>query len=88
MKHYQKYLVIFLLLAPVIVTASEWYEGGTLHQATAKEWHAVSSENQLATAADFVAKVHYYCDRRFAPRRSKCCRSGCSLLHSVGLQLD
>lgn len=57
MKHYHKYIAIFLMLAPALVSASEWYIGGTLHQATAKQWHNASSENQLATAADFVAKA-------------------------------
>jgi len=32
----------------------EWYEGGTLHQATVAEWRAAAPENRLATAADFT----------------------------------
>lgn len=57
MKHCHKYIAILLMLAPALVAANEWYEGGTLHQATAKQWHEASSHNQLATAADFVAKA-------------------------------
>ena len=41
----------------VRVTEKQWYEGGTLHEATAGQWHASTAENQLATAADFVANV-------------------------------
>ncbi len=33
----------------------EWYQGGTLHNVTAKEWHAATYRNRLATSADFVA---------------------------------
>ena len=35
----------------------EWYDGGTLHKATAAEWNRASSRNKLATAADWVAFV-------------------------------
>lgn len=34
-----------------------WYQGGTLHNATAVEWLAGSSSNRLATSADFIAKL-------------------------------
>lgn len=51
-----KYLLIAgLLLACMSATAGEWYEGGTLHKATAQKWHAATSGNQLATSADFLA---------------------------------
>jgi hypothetical protein len=33
----------------------EWYEGGTLHKATAAQWAAASSSNRLATAGDWSA---------------------------------
>lgn len=32
-----------------------WYEGGTLHKSTLKEWHLASYDDRLATSADFVA---------------------------------
>ena len=35
-------------------SSSKWYEGGTLHRATMREWSSASYENQLATAADMV----------------------------------
>lgn len=33
----------------------EWYEGGTLHDATVGEWNRATYENKLATCGDFVA---------------------------------
>lgn len=36
-------------------TGKMWFEGGTLHQATVKEWRNATKENKLATCADFVA---------------------------------
>jgi hypothetical protein len=38
--------------APAVDTA--WYTGGTLHKTTAREWLAGSTQNQLATASDWV----------------------------------
>jgi hypothetical protein len=35
-------------------SASQWYEGGTLHSATLDEWSRASRSNRLATAADFA----------------------------------
>lgn len=35
----------------------EWYEGGTLHNATLAEWVKADSRNQLATAADWAARM-------------------------------
>lgn len=53
--NYALLMVISGLMFSGILTAAEWYEGGTLHKATAKTWHASSAQNQLATSADFVA---------------------------------
>lgn len=35
----------------------EWYEGGTLHNASDSDWLGASDANRLATASDFVAKL-------------------------------
>lgn len=47
---------------PVTPVRSEvkkaWYIGGTLHKATIKDWKQATEANQLATCADFVAKVN------------------------------
>lgn len=36
----------------------EWYVGGTLHQATLREWKVASYRNKLATAADFITNFN------------------------------
>lgn len=36
---------------------ADWYSGGTLHRATASQWHSASSANRLATAADWSVRV-------------------------------
>lgn len=52
--------------APVqLAAAAEWYEGGTLHSATALEWQQASEANKLATAADLAATV--YKNKLFKP---------------------
>lgn len=38
-------------------SSSNWYEGGTLHNASAGEWLSGSSANRLATASDFAASA-------------------------------
>lgn len=38
-------------------TSSKWYVGGTLHKKTIADWKSATSENKLATCADFVTKV-------------------------------
>lgn len=35
-----------------------WYEGGTLHDATGKKWRRATSRNKRATAADLVAGMY------------------------------
>lgn len=34
--------------------AGNWYEGGTLHNATLKEWAGAVTQNKMATMADMV----------------------------------
>lgn len=46
-----------LVVLVAVVHAGEWYEGGTLHKVTAREWHLASAQNRLATSADFVAST-------------------------------
>ena len=37
--------------------SDKWYVGGTLHEATGKEWVTASRRNRIATAADMIAKT-------------------------------
>jgi hypothetical protein len=45
-------------IKPTAPPAAKWYEGGTLHNASALEWQRASQEDRLATCADFVVKAH------------------------------
>lgn len=38
-----------------VESTPKWYEGGTLHRATMREWRSATYANKLATAADFVS---------------------------------
>jgi hypothetical protein len=40
-----------------VETSNVWYKGGTLHDATLKEWRQATYENQLATCADFISRM-------------------------------
>jgi hypothetical protein len=42
---------------PPAPTEPKWYEGGTLHDATASEWVSATEKNRVATGADFVAAI-------------------------------
>lgn len=39
------------------VLAAEWYQGGTLHDATVGQWKVGSSRDRLATASDWTTGV-------------------------------
>ena len=40
---------------PTPVPTLQWFEGGTLHDATVAEWRVAERRNQVATAADWAA---------------------------------
>lgn len=61
------FLVLFFAIS-FSSHAREWYEGGTLHDATALEWQNASYENKLATSADLIAKL--YNDGKLSPKVS------------------
>lgn len=48
-------LTMLVLTSPAL--SAEWYEGGTLHNSTIKEWRNASPQNRLATAGDFTAAI-------------------------------
>jgi len=39
------------------IPTRKWYEGGTLHNASALEWQTASSADKLATCGDFVTQM-------------------------------
>lgn len=43
--------------SPTNSVEKKWYEGGTLHKATMREWKIATDENKLATCSDFIAKI-------------------------------
>lgn len=45
--------------APSVITkpSSSWYSGGTLHNATMREWSKASYSDRLATSSDFLIKL-------------------------------
>ena len=56
----KKSVVLFVCLVLVFCAeteALEWYEGGTLHKATAREWNRASYRDRLATTADWFMGI-------------------------------
>ena len=53
----KKLFCILILFITSAIYAGEWYEGGTLHNATLREWYSASYQNRLATSADLIAAV-------------------------------
>lgn len=52
-------LIATILMSLITVSHSkEWYEGGTLHNATMAEWSKASAENKLATCGDWVSGIY------------------------------
>lgn len=50
-----KVFAIVALAMPLAASGAEhWYQGGTLHGATLKEWAGALTQNKMATAADMV----------------------------------
>jgi hypothetical protein len=58
-------VIIMLFLIPSSGYAKEWYEGGTLHNATALEWQNATFQNKLATCGDIVSAT--WQNKRFKP---------------------
>ena len=52
-------MTLFLLtvIDTSIISASEWYENGTLHEASIKQWKNAAYSNKLATCAGFITTV-------------------------------
>ena len=46
-----------VLMLHVPATAKEWYEGGTLHDATIAQWKRAKRQDKIATCADWVSAL-------------------------------
>ena len=55
---YSLLLVLALLVIVAPVSAKEWYEGGTLHEATIAQWKRASYQNKLATCGDWLSALY------------------------------
>ncbi|MGK0684485.1 hypothetical protein ACSFC0_03670 [Serratia marcescens] len=51
-------LVSIFAFSTTSAFATNWYEGGTLHDASAITWQKATQQNKLATCADFVAGLY------------------------------
>ena len=47
-------LFLLTITKPSIASASQWYESGTLHEASIRQWKAATYSNKLATSAGFI----------------------------------
>lgn len=47
-------LIISAFISINSATAREWFEGGTLHKASIKQWNIATYSNKLATCAGFI----------------------------------
>ena len=50
-------VLVLLLVLAACGDSQEWYEGGTLHQATAADWKVADEPDRLATSADYASEV-------------------------------
>lgn len=50
-------IAILISLIPISASAKEWYEYGTLHRSTIKEWKQSTHKNKIATSGDWVLSV-------------------------------
>lgn len=51
------FLIAITALLPASAICAEWYDGGTLHRSTVREWTLATPQNRLATAADWSASI-------------------------------
>jgi hypothetical protein len=49
--------IALLMMSRPAFAQQLWYEGGTLQKATVADWQQATTENQLATSADFIASL-------------------------------
>ena len=55
---YSLLLVFAVLVLCAPACAKEWYEGGTLHNATIAQWKRASRQNKIATCADWLSALY------------------------------
>lgn len=55
---FRGFVALWMVLFASMAIAQQWYEGGTLHDASLQEWKQATPENKLATIADMVSAVY------------------------------
>ncbi len=55
---FRSFVALWMVLFASMALAQQWYEGGTLHDATLLEWKQSTPENKLATIADMVSATY------------------------------
>lgn len=55
---FRGFVALWMLLFASMALAQQWYEGGTLHDASLQEWKQATPENKLATIADMVSAAY------------------------------
>lgn len=53
-----KKILMIIMLMVAMSSASEWWEGGTLHGASVKEWKQATYSNKMATSADWILTLY------------------------------
>lgn len=55
---FRGFVALWMVLFASMAIAQQWYEGGTLHDASLQEWKQATPENKLATIADMVSAAY------------------------------
>ncbi|MFS7293442.1 hypothetical protein AB6864_24570 [Serratia proteamaculans] len=58
---FKSVFLLFLAITALSINsafATDWYQGGTLHEANALTWQKATQQNKLATCADFIAGLY------------------------------
>lgn len=55
---FRGFVALWMVLFASMALAQQWYEGGTLHDASLQEWKQATPENKLATIADMVSAAY------------------------------
>ena len=54
-RYFTMALILIVILSNVPSFATEWYEGGNLHEAKMREWKKASQQNKLSTCAGIIS---------------------------------
>ena len=55
---FRGFVALWMVMFASMALAQQWYEGGTLHDASLQEWKQATPENKLATISDMVSATY------------------------------